>query len=176
LRYSDESTQQSTAIPPPRRISGRPPPLEPIIRDNNSHRRGGSGSGGASVYEITSPLITNENQFRQPRSGDVNTAASLPEYHRPTDREYPLPTRKKSGPSESTDADYYVGYSPEHEQPLPYVEYLTSVSLFSGTGGYCSIDTLMFLFVRLYSYVSLLSFMFAFRFDAFALALYFCNA
>ncbi len=74
----------------------------------------------------------------------MNASASLPEYNRPNDKEYPISTRKKSGPGESSDAGYFVGYSPEHEQPLPYVEYFTSMcSFLIGTGG-CSIDTLKF--------------------------------
>lgn len=128
MRYSDESTQQLTAIPTPRRNLNRIPPLEPVTRDNNLYRRGGSGSG--NINDSASPLLINQNQLRQPRPNDVSTATSLPQYHRPTDREYPIPTRKKSGPSENTDAEYYVGYSPEHELPLPYVEYATTVSLF----------------------------------------------
>ena len=65
------------------------------------------------------PLIPHQ---RQPRLGDVTSSAGLPEYHRPDERDYPVPTRKKSGPAESSGFDYYVGYAPEHEQPLPYVE------------------------------------------------------
>jgi hypothetical protein len=68
------------------------------------------------------PLIPNQ---RQPRPGDVSSSANVPEYNRPNEREYPVPTRKKSGPAESGGFDYYVGYAPEHEQPLPYVEYFT---------------------------------------------------
>jgi hypothetical protein len=66
------------------------------------------------------PLIPNQ---RQPRPGDVSSSTTVPKYNRPDEREYIVPTRKKSGPSESGGFDYYVGYAPEHEQPLPYVEY-----------------------------------------------------
>jgi hypothetical protein len=66
------------------------------------------------------PLIPNQ---RQPRPGDVSSSATLPEYDRRDDRKYPVPTRKRSGPAESGGFDYYVGYAPEHEQTLPYVEY-----------------------------------------------------
>ena len=66
------------------------------------------------------PLIPHQRQLRP---GDVSSSAGLPEYQRPNEREYPVSTRKKSGPTESGGFDYYVGYAPEHEQPLPYVEY-----------------------------------------------------
>jgi len=125
LKYSEEPTQQSTVIPLPRRNFGRVPPPETSIRDNNLYRR----SGGRNGDDVT-PLISIQNQQRQPRLGDVNAPASLPEYNRPNGREYPIPTRKKSGPGESGDVGSYVGHSPEHEQPLPYVEYFTSVSFF----------------------------------------------
>jgi hypothetical protein len=73
--------------------------------------------------DMTAPLISNQRQLRP---GDVSSPTYLPEYNRPNEREYPAPTRKKSGPTESAGFDYYVGYAPEHEQPLPYVEYFTS--------------------------------------------------
>ncbi len=124
-------------IPLPRRIINRIPPLEPSIRDNNLSRRTGESNGD----DI--PFISNQNPQRQPRPGDVNASASLPQYNRPNEREYPVSTRKRTGPSGSSDAGSYVGHSPEHEPPLPYVEYFTSVSIFIWTGG-CSIDTLDF--------------------------------
>ncbi len=71
------------------------------------------------------PLIVNQ---RQSRPGDVTSSTILPEYNRPNEREYPVQTRKKSGPSESGGFDYYVGYAPEHEQPLPYVQYFIPYS------------------------------------------------
>jgi len=112
LKYSDEPTQQqATAVPPPRRGFGRIPPPEPSTRDSSLPRR----TGGSMVDDMA-PLIPNQ---RQPRPGDVSSSANLPEYHRPNEREYPVPTRKKSGPAESGGFDYYVGYAPEHEQPLP---------------------------------------------------------
>jgi hypothetical protein len=112
------------------------------------------------------PLMSNTTQQRQPRSGDVNTSASLPQYHRPTDKEYPTPIRKRSGPGESGDVGHYVGYSPEHEQPLPYVEYSISASIFSWTGG-CYIDTLIYSRASLSTFVFLIS-----RFNAFALLIH----
>jgi hypothetical protein len=112
LKYSDEPTQQqATAIPAPRRGFARVPPPEPSSRDNSLNRR-----TGGSMADDMAPLISNQ---RQPRPGDVSSSANLPEYHRPNEREYPVPTRKKSGPAESGGFDYYVGYAPEHEQPLP---------------------------------------------------------
>jgi hypothetical protein len=140
LKYSEEPTQQqqqSKAIPLQRRNLARIPQSEPPIRDNNLYRNG-DGSYGSDM----APLLSNPNQ-RQLRPGDVNTSASLPEYNRPNDKQYPVSTRKKSGPGESGDVGHYVGRSPEHEQPLPYVKYFTSVFFFIWTGG-CSIDTLHF--------------------------------
>jgi hypothetical protein len=97
----------------PRRNFGRSPLPEPTIRDNNNLYRRNGGLG-----DDTSPFISNP---RQPRPDDVNASASLPQYNRPNEREYPVATRKKSGPGQSGDVEYYVGHSPEHEQPLPYV-------------------------------------------------------
>jgi hypothetical protein len=98
------------------------PPPEPSARDTSLQRR----SGGNMVDDMA-PLIPNQRQLRP---GDVSS--SVPEYVRPNDREYPIPTRKKSGPTESGGFDYYVGYAPEHEQPLPYVEYfIPSPSMFA---------------------------------------------
>jgi hypothetical protein len=99
---------------------GRVPPPEPSTRDNSLNRRGG---------DDMAPLISNQ---RQNRPGDVSSSAGLPDYRRPNEREYPVPTRKKSGPSESAGFDYYVGYAPEHEQPLPYVEYFTPHICYNG--------------------------------------------
>jgi hypothetical protein len=128
LKYTEEPTepqQPPTAVPLPRRSTGRAPTLESTVRDNDLYRRNGAE---------TAPFISNSNQQRQPRPGDVNASASLPEYNRPNDREYPISTRKKSGPGESSDAGYFVGYSPEHEQPLPYVEYFTFMCSFFQSG------------------------------------------
>ncbi len=119
--------QPSTAVPLTRRNLGGIPPLEPATRDNSLYRRG----PGSSVDDMV-PLISIQNQPRQPRLGDVSASANLPEYHRPNERDYPRPTRKKSGPGESGDVGSYVGHSPEHEQPLPYVGYFTSVSFCTG--------------------------------------------
>lgn len=115
LKYSDEPTdiQPVPRGPPPRRDFGRLPP-EPSTRENSLPRRG----------EDRAPLIPSQ---RQTRPGDVSSSAALPEYPRPNEREYPISTRKKSGPAESDGFTYYVGYPPEHEQTLPYVE---SLSLF----------------------------------------------
>jgi hypothetical protein len=123
LKYSDEPTQHQhpTVIPTPRRGINRMPPPETTIRDSSLHRRG-TGNNGDDM----APLIPNQRQYRP---GDVSTSASVPEYHRPSERDYPVSTRKKSGPSESGGFDYYVGYAPEHEQTLPYVEYFTSCLL-----------------------------------------------
>ena len=116
LKYTEEPAQ-TTAIPTTRRSFGRPPPLEPATRDGSLNRRGGGGIG-----DDRAPLLPTQIPSRQPRPGDVSTAASLPAYQRPADREYPIPARKKSGPGDSGDAGYYVGYAPEHEQALPYVK------------------------------------------------------
>lgn len=59
------------------------------------------------------PLI---NHDRQTRPGDVTGAGRLPDYHRPNDREYPVPTRKRSGPAENAGIEYYTGYGPEPAQ------------------------------------------------------------
>ncbi|CAF1647177.1 unnamed protein product [Adineta ricciae] len=116
LKYSDEpNTQHHIAVPAPRRGTSRIPLNDSSARDNSLNRRPvGSYSG-----DDMAPLITHQ---RQTRPGDVSSSAGLPDYHRPNEREYTIATRKKSGPSESGGFDYYVGYGPEHEQPLPYVE------------------------------------------------------
>ncbi|UJR33542.1 hypothetical protein I4U23_020984 [Adineta vaga] len=116
LRYFEEPTQaQPTLGSMPRRNFGRIPPLERLSRDNNSYRRGTD-----SIHSDTVPLVTTQNHQQQPRLGDVNAPANLPVYNRTNDREYPISTRTRSGPSENDDLGYYVGYSPEHEQtPLP---------------------------------------------------------
>jgi hypothetical protein len=119
IKSFDDPTERQQPLP--RRNFGRPPSSEPKTYDNNLYRR------NDGVGDDTTPFISNQ---RQPRSGDVNAPASLPRYNRPNEKEYPVPTRKRSGPGESGDAGYYVGRSPEHEQPLPYVEYFTSVSVF----------------------------------------------
>jgi len=73
---------------------------------------------GGSLGDDTAPLIPSQRQIRP---GDVTTSATLPEYNR--QNEYPISTRKRSGPSENAGIDYYVGYAPEHEQQtFPYVE------------------------------------------------------
>lgn len=111
LKYSDEPTdiQPVTRVPPPRRDFGRLPP-EPTTRENSLPRRGG---------EDRAPLIPSQ---RQTRPGDVSSSAALPEYPRQDVREYPISSRKRSGPAESDGFTYYVGYPPEHEQTIPYVE------------------------------------------------------
>lgn len=115
-QYVPEPTQHTTRItPPPRRGQTRVPLNETSMRDMSSHRRADGGDDMA-------PLITNH---RHPRTGDVSASAGLPDYSRPNEREYPIAPRKKSGPSESAGFDYYVGYAPEHEQPLPYVQSLS---------------------------------------------------
>ncbi|CAF1432008.1 unnamed protein product [Rotaria sp. Silwood1] len=112
LKYSDEPTEQhGTAIHIPRQGGSRVVPPEPSKRDTSLHRRGGGTNG-----DDMAPLIPSQ---RQPRLGDVTSSATLPQYPRPNEREYPIPPRKRSGPSESSGFDYYVGYAPENEQPLP---------------------------------------------------------
>ena len=74
-------------MPPPRREYTRVPPPEPSTRDSSLNRRGG---------EERAPLIPSQ---RQTRPGDVSSSAALPEYPRPNEREYPIPTRKRSGTS-----------------------------------------------------------------------------
>lgn len=128
LKYSEEPLpQQSTAVPPIRRNYGRIPPLEPINRDSSAYRR-----GTGNTADDMAPLVSNYNQRRQPRLGDASASANRPEYNRPNDREYPRSTRKRSGPGENNDVGHFVGYSSEHEQPLPYVGYFTSVPSCSG--------------------------------------------
>ncbi|CAF2845073.1 unnamed protein product [Rotaria sp. Silwood2] len=113
LKYSDEPTErhQTIVTHKPRQGATRPPPPEPSRRDTSLPRHGGGTNG-----DDMAPLILNQ---RQPRPGDVTSSATLPQYPRPNEREYPAPIRKRSGPSESSGFDYYVGYAPEHEQPLP---------------------------------------------------------
>ncbi|CAF3328091.1 unnamed protein product [Rotaria socialis] len=104
LTYTNEPTKHhhTTEIHQPRYGINRGPPPEPARR--------GAGTNG----DDKAPLIPNQ---RQHRPGDVNSSASLPQYNRPNEREYPA--RKRSEPSESGGFDYYVGYPPEQEQSLP---------------------------------------------------------
>ncbi|CAF1202107.1 unnamed protein product [Rotaria sordida] len=114
ITYVDGPTEQrqTTTIHLPRPGVTRVPPPEPTRRDTSLHRRIGGSHG-----DDMAPLIPNQ---RQPRPGDVSSSATLPQYIQSTEREYPITTRKRSGPSESSGFDYYVGYAPEHEQqPLP---------------------------------------------------------
>ena len=121
LKHPEGSTEQSsTAIPVSKRTPGRIPPLEPLKRDNHLYRRS-DGVGGNADDDMV-PLVSNHTQRRQLRPDDVNASANLPSYNRLNDKEYRLPTKKRRGPGESGDAGYYAGHSPEHEQPLPYVE------------------------------------------------------
>ncbi|CAF0900929.1 unnamed protein product [Rotaria sordida] len=109
LKYYEEPTEQqsSIVIPTPRRNFGRVPLSNLSTLDNNVYRHG-NGSDG-SILDDMAPLVSNQ---RQPRPGDVNASASLPEYNRYNDKEYPISTRKRNIPGESDD----VGYSQEHEQ------------------------------------------------------------
>ncbi|CAF0898920.1 unnamed protein product [Rotaria sordida] len=109
LKYYEEPTEQqsSIVIPTPRRDFGRVPLSNLSTLDNNVYRHG-NGSDG-SILDDMAPLVSNQ---RQPRPGDVNASASLPEYNRYNDKEYPISTRERNIPGESDD----VGYSQEHEQ------------------------------------------------------------
>ena len=115
MKYTDDpTTHHHRPGPAPRRGTSRTGLNDSSARDNSLNRRPvGSYSG-----DDMAPLITNQRKSRPP---DVSSAAGLPDYHRPNERGYPITTRR-SGPSESAGFDYYVGYAPEHEQPLPYVE------------------------------------------------------
>lgn len=95
-------------------INTRGPPPEPARRDPSLNRRGGTGDDKL-------PLLPDP---RQTRPGDVSSSANVPRYPRPNDRAYPVPTRKRSGPSESGGFDYYTGYPPDQERPVPYVSHL----------------------------------------------------
>lgn len=126
LKYSEDPTdkQSSTVNPSSRRNPGRIPPLETTVRENGLYRR--NDGVGRSNGDDRIPLILDPP--RRSRPGDVNASASLPQYDRSNNqREYTIPTRKRSEPGESGDAGYYVGRSPEHEQSLPYVEYCTAL-------------------------------------------------
>ncbi|CAF4896812.1 unnamed protein product [Rotaria sp. Silwood1] len=132
LKYSEEPTQEqsSIVIPAPRRSFGGVPSSHSATFDNSVYRNGGGNNG--NILDDMAPLVSNQ---RQSRPGDVSASASLPEYNRHNTREYPISTRKRNRPGESGDVEHYVGYSPEHEQQMLYVEYFTSVS-FSFMGRY----------------------------------------
>lgn len=121
IKYTEEPPHKALVIPSVRRDSNRIPPLEPVKTDTRLYRRSGTD-------EDILPLISNQNTQRPSRTSDVSGLASVPEYKRSNSKEYPIITRKKSGPSESSDAGHYVGRSPEHEQLSPYVKYFTTVS------------------------------------------------
>jgi len=106
LKFQENGSK--TFIPPSSKrssLSNPPPPLEPI----NTNRR------TASVGDDRAPLIPSQ---RPTRSGDVLGAGSLPQYQRPMDREYPMPTRPRSKTDSSGDMGRYVGLSTENPQPL----------------------------------------------------------
>lgn len=92
------------------RPTGMPSTMEPHIRENpTAYRTGSTGFGGDDM----APLITHD---RQTRPGDVTGAGRLPDYHRPNQRGYPMPPRRRSGPAENAGIDYYEGYGPEPVQ------------------------------------------------------------
>ncbi|CAF1010142.1 unnamed protein product [Adineta steineri] len=109
LPYTDEPNQ-TQITPKPRQKPGHGSRPDPSIRDNSLPRQGGRIMG-----DDMAPLIDR----RQPRSGDVNASANLPDYNRPNERRYPSTSRTRNDPADSEGFDYYVGYAPEHEQPLP---------------------------------------------------------
>lgn len=123
LKYSEDPTEKHApaVIPSPRRNVSRAPPLESTIREN--YRRN-DGVGRSNTDDMT-PLIVDPP--RRVRPGDVTASADLPQYERSNGRDYPVVTRKRTGPGGSDDAGFYVGRSPEHEQSLPYVEYFTAL-------------------------------------------------
>lgn len=114
LKNADELSQPTTVRPAPRRGAGRGTQPETIIRDSSLTQRGVGSLGDDTTLLLPS--------YRQPRPGDVSTGTNLPEYGRSMGRDYPMPARKRSTPAESSGFDYYVGYPPDHEQPLPYVD------------------------------------------------------
>ena len=120
LQYSEEPakpTPSTLPAPSARRSSDRVPPLEPVRRGSSMSRQ-----GAGSIREDTAPLLPAQAPQRQPRAGDVRGSGTLPAYQRPTDREYPVRTRSRSRTGDSGDIGHYVGYPPEHDQPLPYVK------------------------------------------------------
>lgn len=118
LVYTDEGNPSYPIQPKPRTSNIRPANTEPFVRDSSTSRRpvGMTSLGGG---DDMAPLISHE---RQSRPGDVTGAGRVPEYHRPNEREYPIPTRKRSGPAESDGFVYYAGYGPDSvPQASPYV-------------------------------------------------------
>ena len=136
LRYFEEPSQ-TTLGPIPRRNFDRIPPLERLTPDTTPYRRGTDSLNGDTI-----PLVSTQARQRPSRLNDVITTGNLPVYNRSNERDYPISTRNRNGPSENEDAGYYVDYSPEHEQiSLPYVPYFTFVSIYQGTDD-CFSDTL----------------------------------
>lgn len=117
LKFAEEPAKPTIFPPTHRASASRPPPLEPVNRRT------------ASVGDDRAPLLPIQ---RQARSGDVAAPSSLPQYHRPMDREYPVPSHPRNRPGSSGDIGNYVGASSEHQQALPYVEQpcITAVSMF----------------------------------------------
>lgn len=109
-KYTEDPADKPIIQPVPRRgVTRGPPTSDSYIRDSSLTRR--------TDGDDMAPLIAHP---RQPRPGDVTGGSrTLPEYQRPTERDYPVAARKRSGPSESGGFDYYVGYAPEHEQASP---------------------------------------------------------
>jgi hypothetical protein len=96
---------------------GRPPPLEPLTRDHtfNQHH-------DAHIDDTRTPLIDNQFLQRPIRPGVVGQSASLPQYHRPTDKEYPISTRQKSRPETSDHIDAHLDNSSDQEFLPLYVK------------------------------------------------------
>jgi len=122
LKYSEEPfNPPSTSIPIKRRNPNQLPPLE---QTNRGYRPMGVDNG--SISDDQHPLIKDRNPIRQARFDDVNAAASLPQYSRSDAKKYPLSINKRTYENtDNTDARFYTGHSPEHEQALPYVNYST---------------------------------------------------
>lgn len=80
-----------------------PPPLERLTDEDDTDRR-------PYRRDIEQPLIPNS---RHPRPGDVSGSGTLPQYHRPSERDYPVPPAR-ARPNDSTGFDYYEGYASDH--------------------------------------------------------------
>ena len=111
LNNFDESNQrpiQGTIKPTPRHVTSSEP--------RKCDRHDGNNNDEAEL------LVINQ---RQPRSIDVTSSTIPLEYRRPNEKQYyPITTGKRNQPSETTPFEYYVGYSPERENVLPYVKFV----------------------------------------------------
>ncbi|CAF0779763.1 unnamed protein product [Didymodactylos carnosus] len=96
---------------------------EPQLTKRSFNGRLPPSSGDRNLRRDKIPLLESESISRDPRQrpNDVTGSASLPQYNRPTERDYHPRQQQPHTRGKEVGLDYYVGYTPEHETAMPYV-------------------------------------------------------